>query len=77
VFHTAGAPPRNGNTIRAHIGWAQELASQIDADERFERTAPTPLSTVCFRLKGADEANRTNYQYTRSPEFDVSHGLCV
>lgn len=44
--------------IRNHIGWAQELARQIDADERFERTAPTPFSTVCFRVKGGDERNQ-------------------
>ena len=49
---------RIAEIIRAQIGWAQELARQIDADHRFERTAPTPLSVICFRQKGADEANR-------------------
>ncbi len=44
--------------IRNHIAWAQELAQQVDADARFERTAPTPLSTVCFRLKKSDEENQ-------------------
>src|SRR5690349_12415209 len=44
--------------IRSHIGWAQELARQIDADPRFERVAPTPFSTVCFRRKGSDDINR-------------------
>jgi aromatic-L-amino-acid decarboxylase len=44
--------------IRNHIGWAQELARQIDADPRFERVAPTPFSTVCFRSKDGDDANR-------------------
>jgi aromatic-L-amino-acid decarboxylase len=44
--------------IRNHIGWAQELARQIDADPRFERVAPTPFSTVCFRCKDGDDANR-------------------
>ncbi len=44
--------------IRNHIGWAQELARQIDADPRFERVAPTPFSTVCFRHKGSDDINR-------------------
>jgi hypothetical protein len=28
---------------------AQELAAIIDADPDFERSAPTPLSAVCFR----------------------------
>ncbi|MCC6858186.1 MAG: amino acid decarboxylase [Bryobacterales bacterium] len=44
--------------IRKHIGWAQELASWIDADARFERSAPAPFSVVCFRLKGSDDDNR-------------------
>ena len=44
--------------IRNQIGWAQELARQIDADPRFERVAPTPFSTVCFRHKGSDDINR-------------------
>jgi aromatic-L-amino-acid/L-tryptophan decarboxylase len=45
--------------VRNHIAWAQELAQQVDADPRFERTAPTPFSTVCFRLKSTDQANQT------------------
>jgi aromatic-L-amino-acid decarboxylase len=44
--------------IRNHITWAQELAQQVDADARFERTAPTPFSTVCFRLNRSDEENQ-------------------
>jgi aromatic-L-amino-acid/L-tryptophan decarboxylase len=44
--------------IRNQIGWAQELAAQIDAHANFERTAPTPFSTLCFRHKGTDEDNR-------------------
>jgi aromatic-L-amino-acid decarboxylase len=62
--------------IRAHIGWAQELARQIDADERFERTAPTPLSTVCFRLKGANEANQALLdRVNASGEVFLSHTI--
>lgn len=44
--------------LRRHIDWAREFASAIDADDRFERAAPTPFSVVCFRYKGSDEANR-------------------
>lgn len=44
--------------IRHHIGLAQELAGWIRSDERFEIAAPHPMSTVCFRLKSGDEANR-------------------
>ena len=62
--------------IRAQIGWAQELARQIDADKRFERTAPTPLSTVCFRLEGTDDANRTLLERVNaSGEVFLSHTM--
>ena len=44
--------------IREHVRLAQELALWVDADERFERTAPSPFSVVCFRFKGSDEENR-------------------
>jgi aromatic-L-amino-acid decarboxylase len=46
------------NVLRAHVALAQELAAQVDADPRFERTAPTPFSVVCFRYKGTDEQNK-------------------
>ncbi len=45
--------------LRSHIEWAQQFASLVDADDRFERVAPVPFSTVCFRYKGTDEQNRT------------------
>lgn len=41
--------------LRGHIRMAQELAARIAAHPRFEVTAPTPFSTICFRLR-ADEA---------------------
>jgi aromatic-L-amino-acid decarboxylase len=44
--------------IREHVRLAQDLAREIDADPRFERTAPTPFSVVCFRYKGTDDENR-------------------
>lgn len=44
--------------IREHVRLAQELARQVDADPRFERTAPSPFSVVCFRYKGTDDENR-------------------
>jgi len=44
--------------LRSHIQWAQELATAIDNDARFERVAPVPFSVVCFRLNGSDELNR-------------------
>ena len=44
--------------IRQHVQLAQELAGWVDADARFERTAPTPFSTVCFRYLGSDDENK-------------------
>jgi aromatic-L-amino-acid decarboxylase len=44
--------------IRAHVAMAQDLARQVDAEPRFERVAPTPLSVVCLRYKGTDEQNQ-------------------
>lgn len=35
--------------IREHIRLGQEFAGWVDADPDFERMAPTPFSTVCFR----------------------------
>lgn len=44
--------------LRSHIEMAQQFASWVDADKRFERVAPVPFSTVCFRYKGTDEQNQ-------------------
>jgi aromatic-L-amino-acid decarboxylase len=60
--------------IREQIGWAQELAAQIDAHPRFERMAPAPLSTVCFRLRGPDEPNKKLLEkINASGEFFLSN----
>lgn len=45
--------------IRSHIKWAQELAREIEGDDRFELAAPVPFSLICFRMKASDEENRT------------------
>ncbi|MDQ7842706.1 MAG: pyridoxal-dependent decarboxylase [Armatimonadota bacterium] len=37
--------------IREHVRLGQLLASWIDGDPEFERLAPTPFSTVCFRAR--------------------------
>jgi aromatic-L-amino-acid decarboxylase len=49
---------RIAEMIRTHVCWTQELARMIDADPRFERVAPAPLSVVCFRYRGSDDENR-------------------
>ncbi len=45
--------------IREHCRLAREFAAWVDADPDFERLAPVPFSTVCFRYRPdgvADEA---------------------
>jgi aromatic-L-amino-acid decarboxylase len=37
---------------------AQEFASWVEADERFELLAPHPLALVTFRLRAGDDATR-------------------
>jgi aromatic-L-amino-acid decarboxylase len=49
--------------LREHVRLGQWLAREVDADPRFERTAPTPFSVVCLRYKGTDEENRRIQEY--------------
>ena len=44
--------------IRSHVGMAQEFASWVTADDRFELAAPTHLALVTFRLRAGDDATR-------------------
>ncbi|MFQ5854405.1 MAG: pyridoxal phosphate-dependent decarboxylase family protein [Anaerolineae bacterium] len=44
--------------IREHIRLGQHVAQQVDVDPDFERLAPTPFSTVCFRAQPRDLAER-------------------
>jgi aromatic-L-amino-acid decarboxylase len=60
-------------TIREHIRLAQALAARIDAHPRFERTAPTPFSAICFRYLGSDDENRLIQEgVNRTGEFFIS-----
>jgi aromatic-L-amino-acid decarboxylase len=59
--------------IREHVRMAQTLAARIDAHPRFERTAPTPFSTVCFRYQGSDDENRRIQEaVNQTGEFFIS-----
>jgi aromatic-L-amino-acid decarboxylase len=65
--------------LRSHIEWARRLADLIDADPRFERVAPVPLSVVCFRYKGTDEDNKAIVDKVNASEkffiaYTVLHG---
>jgi aromatic-L-amino-acid decarboxylase len=44
--------------IRGHVALAQEFASWVAADDRFELVAPHPLALVSFRLRAGDEPTR-------------------
>ncbi|MQA84108.1 MAG: aspartate aminotransferase family protein [Streptosporangiales bacterium] len=46
--------------IRGHVAAAQEFAEWVRAHPRFEIAAPHPLSLVCFRLRGGEEADEAN-----------------
>ncbi len=52
------------STIKAHIELAQEFAKWVDDEKDFERMAPVPFSTVCFRYnpgnKTEEELNKLN-----------------
>jgi aromatic-L-amino-acid decarboxylase len=44
--------------VRGHVALAQEFASWVEADERFELVAPHELALVTFRLRAGDDATR-------------------
>jgi aromatic-L-amino-acid decarboxylase len=48
--------------VREHVRLAQEFAAWVDADARFERTAPAPLNLVCFRVRDTDEVNHALFE---------------
>lgn len=43
--------------LKHHIDMAQQLAERIAAHPLFEVTAPTPFSTVCFRMRAEEAVN--------------------
>lgn len=60
--------------IRGHVALAQEFASRVAADERFELLAPHPLSLVTFRLLDGDEATRAVLERVNSSgELYLTH----
>jgi aromatic-L-amino-acid decarboxylase len=61
--------------IERHIGMAAEFASWVDQDPRWERVAPVPFSTVCFRWRpGSDDDNAAIMDaVNRTGEVFLSH----
>lgn len=43
--------------LRSHISMAKEFETWVQSDQRFEISAPTLFSVVCFRLNGSDDEN--------------------
>jgi aromatic-L-amino-acid decarboxylase len=60
--------------IREHVRLAQEFASWVEQDARFELAVHPPLNLVCFRLKAGDDANqRLMDTLNRSGELYLTH----
>jgi aromatic-L-amino-acid decarboxylase len=60
--------------IRDQVKMTAELRARIEQDPRFEICAPSPLSVVCFRLKGPDEPNRRLLEAVNATRrFFISH----
>lgn len=41
--------------LRAHLEWTGDFVRWVEEDPRFERSAPAPFGTVCFRTRRPDE----------------------
>jgi aromatic-L-amino-acid/L-tryptophan decarboxylase len=62
--------------IRGHVALAQEFASWVAADPRFEVVAPHPLALVTFRLRAGDAATRALMERVNaSGELYLTHTL--
>src|SRR5882672_1150573 len=46
--------------LREHVRLARVFASWVDADPDWERLAPVPFSTVCFRYRRGDDLDAVN-----------------
>ena len=44
--------------VREHVRLAQQFATWVRSDPRFELAAPVPLNLVCFRLRSGDDDNQ-------------------
>jgi len=60
--------------VRRHVELAQQFASWVENDKRFELAAPAPLNLVCFRHKGGDEGNQSLMdRLNRSGDLYLTH----
>ncbi|MGH8862414.1 MAG: aminotransferase class V-fold PLP-dependent enzyme, partial [Jatrophihabitantaceae bacterium] len=62
--------------VRGHVGLAQEFASWVRADDRFELVAPHELALVTFRVRAGDDATRALMeQVNASGRMYLTHTL--
>ncbi|HXF61735.1 MAG TPA: pyridoxal-dependent decarboxylase [Caldilineaceae bacterium] len=60
--------------IRRHVALAQEFAGWVRDHPDFELAAPAPLSLICFRHRGGDEANQAILDtLNRSGDLFLTH----
>ena len=60
--------------VRRHVELAQQFASWIDQDDRFELAVPPPLNLVCFRHKDGDAFNQQLMnRLNRSGDLYLTH----
>ena len=60
--------------VRQHVEMAQQFASWIKQDDRFEVVVPPPLNLVCFRHRGGDDINaRLMDRLNQSGDFYLTH----
>lgn len=60
--------------IREHVRLAQEFASWVKTDGRFDLAVSPPLNLICFRLKSGDDANqRLMDALNRSGDLYLTH----
>jgi len=60
--------------VREHVRLAQEFASWLKADDRFEVAAPVPLNLVCFRHKAGDQTTEMLMdRLNRSGDLYLTH----
>jgi len=62
--------------IERHLEMAAELAATIDADPDWERLAPTPFSTVCFRWRPAALCDRAG-EPAMAERLDVTNAAIM
>lgn len=73
--------------VRRHVALAQQFASWVQEDRRFELAVPAPLNLVCFRHRAGDafnealldSLNRSGYLYLSHTRLDGRYTIrfCV